>query len=119
MGLTVYTARVSYGGQDRFDVTVGSGGTSGKPFAPTWAILRPYLAKRDRGEITDADWVGYVEAYRDLMRRSYVERRDAWDALLARPEVTLVCFCTDPKRCHRSILAEILVRLGANHAGER
>ena len=44
--------------------------------------------------------------------------RAAWDALLARPAVVLVCYCTDPARCHRRVLAELLAKLGAVDLGE-
>lgn len=119
MTLTIHTARISYGGPDRFDVTAQSGGPAGKPFAPTWALLRGYLLKRNRGSLTEADWIRYRELYTREMRHTYVACREAWDALLARPEVTLVCYCTDPQRCHRTVLAEILAKLGATYAGER
>lgn len=52
------------------------------------------------------------------MRRSYRERRVAWDALLAADHVVLLCFCTDPNQCHRRVLAEILTKLGATDGGE-
>ena len=43
MSLIVHTARVSYGGADRLDVTRKSAGPEGIVFAPSWAILRPAL----------------------------------------------------------------------------
>lgn len=52
------------------------------------------------------------------MRSSYRANRAAWDALLQRERVTLCCYCTDPARCHRVVLARILVRLGATYEGE-
>lgn len=43
----------------------------------------------------------------------------AWRALLARPRVVLACYCADPERCHRTILArDILPKLGATYRGE-
>lgn len=58
------------------------------------------------------------------MRESYRRERSRWQALLARPEVTLMCYCTPGPdgvlRCHRRLLAEaILPRLGAEDCGER
>lgn len=64
-------------------------------------------------------WALYVEAYRSEMRESYRTQRAAWRALLARESVTLVCYCADPARCHRTLLAGILAKLGATVAGER
>jgi hypothetical protein len=151
MSLTVHTARVSYGGADRLDVSRKSAGPDGIAFAPSWAILRPALdllsvarsmraaadhagaAKPDDAMLAEScvemtraaeaieigAWALYVEAYRGEMRESYRTHRPAWDALLARSEVTLVCYCTDAARCHRTLLAGILAKLGATIAGER
>lgn len=110
--LTVYTARLSYGGPDRFDVTRKNVAPESEPFAPTWAIVRDVKSGR-------LSWDGYVQQYTQQMRASYRERRNAWDALLSRDVVTLVCFCVDPQLCHRTLLAGFLGRLGANVAGER
>lgn len=149
MTLQVFTARVSYGGPDRFDVTRKSGGTGGVVFAPSWAILGPALAARKESKqlmdeclrlsglpetmaresefpymleaerIEEGAWKAYVPAYTAEMRGSYREHRSAWDALLARERVTLVCYCVDPERCHRRLLAGFLVKLGAVDCGER
>lgn len=132
MTLQVHSARVSYGGPDRFDVTRKSGGPEGEPFAPSRAILQPALdarahVKRLRsygceGQAASYErgaWDTYRRAFLAEMRQSYVRRRDAWAGLLARPRVVLVCYCTDPRHCHRAILrAEILPKLGAVDAGE-
>ena len=127
----VYTARVTYAGADRLDVTRKSAGPEGLPFAPLWAILSPMLEawKRWRAALTafadrvieEGDlWSAYVHAYRHEMRASYKAHRAAWDALLARERVTLVCYCTDPLRCHRTLLARsFLTALGARYDGER
>lgn len=117
--LHVYTARVTYQGPDRLDITRKSGGPSGWPFAPSWRLLSPYLAKRRQGALTSPDWERYRAAYTEEMRASYRRARGAWEALLSRPEVTLVCYCPDPARCHRRLLAALLVRCGASDRGER
>ncbi len=142
MSLTVHTARVSYGGADRLDVSRKSAGPDGVAFAPSWAILRPALdlmqnasatlsfAKLDPPKasadevkfaaiVQHSAWALYSAAYAAEMRESYRTQRAAWDALLARESVTLVCYCTDPARCHRTLLAGILAKLGATVAGER
>lgn len=96
-------------------------GPAGLPFAPSWQILRPMLVLRRSGDAYDEDaaWPGYVDAYTAEMRVSYRANRPAWDALLARDEVTLVCYCRDQAHCHRTVLAEILGRRGADVRGER
>jgi hypothetical protein len=118
--LLVYTSRITYRGQDRLDITRKSAGPEGLPFAPSWGILSPVLKLRRAGQTFGSDfWDGYCSAYRDEMRASYRSHRGAWDALLARDEVTLCCYCTDPERCHRTLLAGYLSRLGATVVGER
>lgn len=118
MTLRVYTARIDYDGHDRLDVTRKSA-EAGLPFAPSWAILRPMLALRRRGGDERSAWLEYVADYTEEMRSSYRERRLAWEALLAHDEVTLLCYCTDPAHCHRTVLAGILGKLGADVRGER
>jgi uncharacterized protein YeaO (DUF488 family) len=110
--LTVYTSRLSYGGPDRFDITRKNATMESAPFAPYWALVRG--AKT--GEIP---WDRYVDHYTQQMRVSYKDHRKKWDALLSRDVVTLVCFCVDPNRCHRTVLAGILGKLGARVGGER
>ncbi len=119
MTAIIHTARVSYRGDDRLDVTRKSAGPEGLPFAPSWSILSPMLALRKTGGELAAAWPKYVADYTAEMRRCYREQRPAWDAVLARTEVTLVCYCTFPEHCHRTVLAEILAKLGAANHGER
>lgn len=116
----VHTARVTYAGLDRLDITRKSG-EAGLPFAPSWTILRPMLElRRAEGTMSVAyAWPQYVADYTAEMRTSYREHRAAWDALLARDEVTLCCYCVDPQHCHRTVLAGILGKLGATVKGER
>lgn len=115
----VYAARVDYIGLDRLDVTRKSAGLAGLPFAPSWRILGPMIALRRSGGDERAAWPGYAADYTAEMRASFRASRPAWDALLARDEVTLVCYCADPAFCHRTLLAEILSKLGAKPCGER
>lgn len=133
--LVVRTARVASDRGDRLDITRKSG-REGLFLAPSWELLNPVLVARKaldaaRAARTDADelaratlgfveaWDAYVVGYRDQMRASYRSHRDAWDALLARSSVTLVCYCTDHLHCHRTLLAtQILPALGAHYAGE-
>lgn len=53
------------------------------------------------------------------MRASYRGNYPAWAWLLSQDERTLVCYCTDPNHCHRTLLAGILGKLGAEVKGER
>jgi uncharacterized protein YeaO (DUF488 family) len=138
--LTVRTARIDYKASDRLDITRKTG-KEGRFLAPSWDTLRPVIdARREfdalvklqkerddslrdavREKIIDmqAAWLKYVPAYIDEMRASYRRNRKHWDALLARDQVTLVCYCTNRMQCHRAILrTEILPRLGAADGGE-
>lgn len=115
MTLVVHTARVSYGGPDRLDITAKSGV---KAFAPSWKILGPFLAKRRLTMITDADWAQYEFLYSSEMLDSIDAHYETWAALLAREHVVLCCYCTESVQCHRFLLAEILVELGATYEGE-
>ena len=115
--LTVHSARISYAGPDRLDITRKSG-KEGLFLAPSWAILRPALDAMRAGRKAEA-WSVYVPAFFDEMRRSYVANRAAWSALRARERVVLCCYCTDPEHCHRALLrARILPALGAVDGGE-
>jgi hypothetical protein len=129
--LHVWTARMGYRGDDWLDVSLQGnmrraekGETGGHQgiglvFAPSPEILYPVLSARRFRRLTPTVWSGYVEAYKAEMRASYRRGRPAWDALLARDTVTLLCFCNDPQECHRTVLAGILGKLGAVVEGER
>lgn len=101
MALALYTARVSYGGPDRIDVTRKGGSV----FGPSWALLN---AGRS-GEIT---WDEYVHRYTGEMRRSWVKHQKQWLELLGRQRAVLCCYCTDAEHCHRVVLAGLLVLTG-------
>lgn len=120
MSLLVLSARISYGGADRLDVTrkgawlaqKAGKDAPGEPWAPSWPLLKAAKA----GELSFDE---YDVRYLAEMRESYRQRRAVWDALLARPRVVLCCYCTDPEHCHRFILrTRILPKLGATDGGE-
>lgn len=116
MALKVWTDRVSSKDLDAFDVTRKSGH---KAFAPSWAILGPALERRRSGrEATEEEWKAYAAAYYGEMTLSRKREPDVWATLLARPRVVLTCYCTNPLRCHRTLLARLLEKLGATFEGE-
>lgn len=112
-GPRVWTARVSYSGCDRVDVTRKGGSV----FGPSWPLLREHLAIRRAGLETEATWEDYAAAYRAEMRALYRADPEPLRALAGRGG-TLVCYCAG-RRCHRFVLADILVSLGAVYEGER
>lgn len=129
MSLFVYTARLphhgcdGYTGADRLDVTRGSGSVLGLHFAPSRDLLneaqRLKKAAKKNDEQLVAAWEWYRPRYLEELRQSYRTNYGAWLELLARDELTLCCYCGTAERCHRRLLAEVLVKLGAKYLGER
>lgn len=116
MTLHLYTAPLSYRGEDAINVSRWGNDPLGVRFAPSERLLYGYkrLPRKDR----DA-FAAYSDAYRVEMRRSYATDRAAWDELLARERATICCYCRAANGCHRSVLAAILAKLGAVYEGER
>lgn len=146
MSLQVYSCRVGTRAakdRDLLVITREQADADGTPgiFAPSWSIVRPVVDARGRQRggfvvgMSDEDreaaladarelelqaWRVYVPAFLEEMRASYRQHRVAWERLLARPRVVLACACKAPERCHRTILATlILPKLGAVYMGER
>lgn len=84
-------------------------------FAPSWDLLRPQLDLRRRGLEDEAAWQRYVDAYVEEMRSSWRRYRRRWLEVVAVPETTLKCYCVRRwlPRCHRVVLAGLLVKVGA------
>lgn len=123
MTLQVFTARLGLKDPDYLDVSLQGNLRRlhrgiGIFFAPSPHLLYPFLSKRKHRGLTEEDWKEYSARYTEEMRKSYRDRRSAWDELLSWQRVVLLCFCTDPERCHRRVLAGILTRLGAVDHGE-
>lgn len=110
--LRVATAAFRYAGPDRLDISRKVGSV----FGPSWPLLRE--AKQLMRTDPRAAWDYYVPRYLDEMRQCWRVHRGAWLALLDRERVVLVCYCPLPGRCHRSLLAGILAKLGAVLEGE-
>lgn len=108
----VWTARISTRDSDAFNITRKTGCPT---FAPSWPLVRTALTN---GLSAEELWQSYARSYLREMSISYHENRPEWEALLARPRVVLTCYCTDPSRCHRTLLGRILERLGASFKGE-
>jgi uncharacterized protein YeaO (DUF488 family) len=100
--MNIYTARIGHKG---LDITVKSGD---KTFAPSWNIVMDLK----NGNIT---WEQYKEKYTQMMRKSYKQNTKRWLELINKDELTLICYCTDPNRCHRTLLADMLVKVAKRH----
>lgn len=143
----VRTASFAYYGNDRLDVSHGSSDPIGGWFAPSKEIASAAEAAWNHStKLSTAFMRDFVDAYTAEMRVRYGvvpgsdawstladadQRRiyralsrgvepvpAAWDALLAFQQVTLACGCVETARCHRVLLARILVKLGATYTGE-
>lgn len=110
MALKVYTSTFGYRGEDRFDITVKT--KEHAAFCPTWDMVMNYKNKSMSEE-------EYTKLYHDMMVESWRKHNHDWRDLLAMNEVTLVCFCPKGSFCHRYLLAEYLVKCGAEYMGDR
>jgi uncharacterized protein YeaO (DUF488 family) len=73
-----------------------------------WALSEPW---------TPARWEKYARAYRREMRAPEQQRLIALLAALSKTsDFSIGCYCEDPARCHRSLLAELLVAAGGTMA---
>lgn len=61
---------------------------------------------------------GWERDVDDARARGVECHREAWDRLLQRKRVVLLCYCDGREFCHRGLLAQILVRKGAVDCGE-
>lgn len=117
MTLHVYTARISYSGPDRLDVTRKSATSEiGLLLAPSRSLLCKYHpAWGGRW-----NWREYRGDYLCELCRTYDRHPTRFDSLLfCRTEITLVCYCRVPGYCHRKLAAEWLEDHGAVYEGER
>lgn len=99
-----------YRGPSFFDITRGTGGTAGSPFAPSDELLHEGRQRRSKEGPEAFAW--YEPRFIEEMRRSWKLNRAAWDALLALNHVVIGCYCMVREECHRGILATLLVKAG-------
>jgi uncharacterized protein YeaO (DUF488 family) len=67
---------------------------------------------------TPARWEKFARAYRREMRAPEQQRLIALLAALSKTSnFSIGCYCEDPSRCHRTVLAELLANAGATMAG--
>jgi uncharacterized protein YeaO (DUF488 family) len=103
---------------DALDVTRGTGQGLGLTFAPSARLFLWIKEEAYRGRLRDA-WSTFEQKYRTEMTLSREIHPQDWTSLLDRRSVTILCYCDGAGvMCHRSILAKILVELGAVYDGE-
>lgn len=72
------------------------------------------LVKLGLGSTDDATWHSLVKRYRAEMKRPEPARLlDLLAALSHQTGLAVGCYCEDPARCHRSVLAALLSERGA------
>ena len=109
-----WTAQYKYPGPYRLDITVKGQDPFGKLFAPTWGMVNDYL----KSGKTNGDKQVYVEKYHAMILNVINNNTEAWNKLLAMPQVVLVCFCANGDFCHRHLLTHYLIQYGAQYCGE-
>ena len=85
---------------------------------PNLAPSAALVASAQQGADDPAVWTRFAARYRAEMAKPENSRvLDALAALSHQTNFSVGCYCEDPRRCHRSVLREILQRHGARIAG--
>jgi uncharacterized protein YeaO (DUF488 family) len=78
--------------------------------APSEALVKVALAAE-----TDGAWRTFARRYRrELGRPDVLHVLDLLVALSRRADLSIGCYCEDERRCHRSVLREVLGERGAS-----
>ena len=78
--------------------------------------LAPSLAtmKQAQAASTDAQWSAFARKYRSEMRAPAAKHDlELLAALSHHAEFSVGCYCQDERRCHRSVLKQLLLEHGA------
>lgn len=106
--LQLYTGRMSYKGDDKLDITV----KAKLPFSPTWKLVNKYKKKN----ISEDE---YKKEYHKMMKDSIQCFPEFWgDILLNNRKLTICCYCKPKDFCHRFLLKDYLVKIGAKYISE-
>ncbi|KDB10256.1 protein of unknown function DUF488 [Burkholderia sp. lig30] len=74
----------------------------------------PELVTQAQAAETDADWRAFARKFRAEMNHGDPAKvLDVLAALSATTHFSIGCYCDDERRCHRSILRELLAERGA------
>jgi len=105
--LTFYTGTIWVKDPDSLNITV----KNQTIFSPNWNIV---LGLKNK-EITEQE---YTKEYYKLMRYSYSKNKRIWQNILRRKRIVFCCYCKTGNFCHRYLLKDIFLKLGANYKGE-
>ena len=94
-----------FGSRDFYDVWLPD-------LAPSEELLKLGLGAGD-----ERSWKAFVRRYRSEMGQATATRLlDLLAALSATTSFSVGCYCADERRCHRSVLRELLAARGARFA---
>lgn len=106
------TSSYRYSGICRCDITYKSTDKVGQLFAPTKQLVHQYKFNSMSNE-------DYTNQYYQLMRQSYRQNKEKWLTIINSDEhYVFVCYCKANTFCHRYLLKDILIKLGAIYDGE-
>jgi uncharacterized protein YeaO (DUF488 family) len=73
------------------------------------------LMKQGKAAVTDAQWKGFVRAFKAEMAASTASRTlDLLAALSQETNISIGCYCENEAHCHRSVLRQLLKDRGAS-----
>jgi uncharacterized protein YeaO (DUF488 family) len=73
------------------------------------------LMKQGKAAVTDAQWKGFVRAFKAEMAAPTASRTlDLLAALSHETDFSIGCYCENEERCHRSVLRRLLKDRGAS-----
>lgn len=72
------------------------------------------LVRQAKAAESDAEWAAFARRYRKEMGAPEARQTLALLAAMSHEtDFSVGCYCEDERRCHRSVLAELLVERGA------
>ncbi len=99
--------RTEFAARDYYDVWLPD-------VAPSEALVK--AAQQARSE---REWLAFERRYRAEMKAPSIGRLlDLIAALSHTTDLSVGCYCADERRCHRSVLRELLRERGAKITGE-
>lgn len=86
-----------------------------KELAPSRELLAAWYGKGGRRKIA---WEEYVRRYRKEMGAQQESIRELARRYLDGETLTLLCYCADASRCHRTLLKEMVEKAAARLGGK-
>jgi len=139
--MELWTARHSYNGPDKFDITYKSDqvvmvnndieGLDPVSFRAEWVrptqnMVRGYkygwedLEDDNKQETERRKQIRYVYMYHKIIEKAWNEHlMEMFEVVKKRPSMTITCYCASTAFCHRFLLVHYLQQLGALYMGER